>query len=207
MHETPVSADTLHVVVAATPDQEPDRPAPERVHAQRAGARTALSKAASIAGCPDAAFEKSSPRGRPVPTAGGWHWSISHDRTLVAAAVWRHGPVGVDLERIELRRRLLVERVSTAEERELLGETEEVPLDALGFARLWTTKEAVVKAEGIGLPGMQNCRIVAVPGRAFVRATYAGAPRDVWQTTVGGELVSACILGVSPARVVWHTRS
>ena len=196
--------ETIYVVVARTPGQSPDRPAPERVADQRRAARCALSTAAKRAGCLDATFEKSSARGRPEPTANGWHWTISHDATFVAAAVRRAGPIGVDLEKIELRRRLLVERVANPEERRILGEGDE-PLDALGFARLWTSKEAVLKAERIGLPGLDRCRVAAVRSGVETELRYDEAIRRVWHTRVENHLVSLCLAGyLAPRRVVWH---
>lgn len=199
----PRAGGTLHVVIARTPGQEPGTPAPKRVAAQRAAAREALREAAALAGCPDTAFEKSGPRGRPLPTASGWRWTITHDATLVAGAVWPDADVGIDVERIALRRRDLVERVSTPEERALFGEGAE-PLDALGFSRLWTAKEAVLKAERIGLPGMPRCRVVDVVGSSLVVAEYEGRRREVLQTRLGGSLISACVLSATPGRVAWH---
>lgn len=201
---TSSTGETLHVVVRRTPDQDPSVPTPQRVAAQRRGAREALAEAAVAAGCPDAIFEKASPRGAPLPTAGGWHWSITHDAALVAAAVWRHGPVGVDVEAIVLRRRLLVERVADAEERALLGESPpDRLLDAEGFARLWTAKEAVLKAERIGLPGLGDCRLEAVHGPGRTELSYKGAPRTAVHTRIAGQTVTACVIGEPPARILW----
>ncbi|MEM8712162.1 MAG: 4'-phosphopantetheinyl transferase superfamily protein [Planctomycetota bacterium] len=197
-------APPLIVVVRPTPDQEATRRPAERVRAQRQASRAALREAAKLAGCPDRAFEKSGPRGKPIPTAAGWHWSISHDASLVAAVVSRDRPMGVDLERIELRRRLLVERVADAEERSILGETEERPLEAFGFARLWTSKEAVLKAEQIGLPGLKACRVTGIDGPHRTRLEYAGEPRAVVHTRIGTHLVSLCLEEAEPSRVVWQ---
>lgn len=194
--------DLLVAVVRPTLHQEPERPAPERVAAQRAASRKALAEAAAKAGCPDVSFEKSSERGRPVPTASGWHWSISHDATFVAAVVSRRGPLGIDLERIALRRRLLVERVADEAERQALGETEDTPLDALGFARLWTSKEAVLKAEQIGLPGLKDCRLVLADAAQMTELTFRGEPRYAVHTFLDSHLVS--LSSTAPfKRVLW----
>ncbi|MGK0483998.1 MAG: phosphopantetheinyl transferase, partial [Planctomycetota bacterium] len=183
-----------------------DRPAPERVAAQRAASRAALREAAARAGCPDGCFEKSGERGPPIPTANGWHWSISHDASFVAAVVSSRGPLGIDLERIALRRRLLVERVADDDERAELGETEDAPLDANGFARLWTSKEAVLKAEQIGLPGLAHCKLRQVDGPWRTRMTYRAEARDVVHTRVASHLVS--LSSTAPfQRVLWCLRS
>ncbi|MEM9801560.1 MAG: 4'-phosphopantetheinyl transferase superfamily protein [Planctomycetota bacterium] len=203
-----MSGHPLYVVVRPTPDQERERPAPERVAAQRSAARAALAVAAELADCPDRAFEKSGPRGKPLPTAAGWRWSISHDAGLVAAVVAPGFRVGVDLERIALRRRLLVERVADPDERAILGEGDE-PLDAMGFARLWTAKEAVLKAETIGLPGLGRCRVVGAPSSLEVDVTYGGEPRTVLHTRVDDRLVSLCAVPLDGrlSHVVWDVPS
>lgn len=203
MTKTGTERERIGVVIARTPGQTLDRPARERVADQRRAARRALRVAAERAGCPDETFEKSSARGRPEPSSGGWHWTISHDATFVAAAVRRAGPVGVDLEKIELRRRMLVERVANPGERRVLGEGAE-PLDALGFARLWTSKEAVLKAERIGLPGLDRCRVTAVRSDVETELTYDGETRRVWHTRIEDHLVSLCLAGyLAPRRVLW----
>lgn len=195
-------ADLLIAVVRPTPDQEPDRPAPERVAAQRTASRAALAEAAVFAGCPGEEFKKSGERGRPIPSQGGWHWSISHDSTFVAAVVSKRGPLGIDLERIALRRRLLVERVADEQERAALGETPDAALEALGFARLWTSKEAVLKAEQIGLPGLKDCKLTVADGPWLTRLTYRGGGRHVVHTQVGSHLVS--LASTAPfRRVLW----
>ncbi|MEE2940284.1 MAG: 4'-phosphopantetheinyl transferase superfamily protein [Planctomycetota bacterium] len=192
----------IHGVVAPTPGQ--DRSAPERVRAQREAAREALARAAALAGCPDVSFEKTSERGRPRPTPSGWHWTISHDRWFVAGAVREGGPLGVDLERVALRRRELVERVADREERRLLGEGASA-LDAAGFSRLWTSKEAVLKAEGIGLPGLTLTRLVGVDGRYLTWVEHDGARRAVLHTHLAEHVISLCVREApAPPRVVWH---
>lgn len=188
---------TVIVAIARTPGQ--DRPAPERVIAQRSSARGALAVAARRAGCPDKAFEKSSPRGKPVPTAAGWRWSISHDATFVAGTVHPTCDIGVDLELIALRRRMLVERVANEAERRLLGESEATggAIDALGFARLWTAKEAVLKAEGVGIAGLSACRLTGLFGPSVTELTYRGEPRLVQHTRIEDHLVSYCRKGAT----------
>ncbi len=148
-------------------------------------------------------FPQAGERGKPLPTASGWHWSISHDAVLVAAVVSRRAPLGVDVERVALRRRLLVERVANEAERQALGETAAAPLSGSSFARLWTSKEAVLKAEGIGIPGLSQCVLTSAPGGPLTELRYRGEPRRVVSTRVGDHYVSLCSLAAARPDVVW----
>jgi 4'-phosphopantetheinyl transferase len=78
--------------------------------------------------------------------------SHSHDLALVAVAV--HTPVGVDVEIVrpipEAPR--LARRVLPPEEAGL------VEMQPDQFLRVWTRREAWLKAEGIGLPGLRRPR-------------------------------------------------
>jgi 4'-phosphopantetheinyl transferase len=173
----------IRVVVLPTPDQEPDRPPRERVRAQSRGARDALRAAAARAGCAEPlAFEKD-PRGAPRP-AGGWCWSLSHDATWVAAAV-HDEPVGVDLERVDLRRPELVARVLCDAERALLG-----ALDALTFTRLWTAKEAVLKAAGVGMAELSSCLLVEPPAVRTLVLEHRGLRCVVRQAYLRGHVLA-----------------
>lgn len=140
-----------------TPGQATEIPVRDRVRSQSAGARVVLEQARVAAGAPDSkawTFDKL-PSGAPAPH-GDWRWSISHDAVRVAGAVFE-GPIGVDLERIVLRRQALVERVLKPEEWELFAGDE-----ALSFTRAWTAKESVLKAAGVGLAELRRCQITCV---------------------------------------------
>ena len=79
-------------------------------------------------------------------------FSISHTRGVVAVAVaWRH-PVGIDVERIGASsdHQDLASRHFAAAEVELLRRTP-APERPRVFTRLWTLKEAYLKATGLGL--------------------------------------------------------
>ncbi|MEV7088424.1 4'-phosphopantetheinyl transferase superfamily protein [Streptomyces sp. NPDC093085] len=102
--------------------------------------------------------------GAPVlPDAPGTRLSLSHTGTLLAVALSRLGPVGVDAERAG-RRTLpeLAERIcAPAELRALTALPVRERAEAL--IRLWTLKEAYVKALGTGL--RVPLRHIAVPLR------------------------------------------
>ncbi len=185
----------LQVVLRATPDQTPDHPGRERVASQSAAARLALADAARLAGCPLETFPQDD-SGVPLPR-DGWHWSISHDATYVASVVHR-APVGVDLQRVEERRAALTERVANEAERALLA-----PFDALAFARLWTAKEAVLKAAGVGLTELSQCRLVAVgPGEELWLAHRD--PRQRVVTTRIADHVASVHAPGTDWDVLWH---
>jgi 4'-phosphopantetheinyl transferase len=84
----------------------------------------------------------------------GYHFSISHARGLVGVAVSPAGPIGLDLEPLDRRIAVtsLTDNVLAACEYDALrGLPAEVARTR--FLRLWTLKEAYLKARGIGLAG------------------------------------------------------
>lgn len=145
------------VAVGAAPGGEPlslDQRARRYRRARATAHRVGRQLVAAYTSCPPdrQAWERDA-RGRPlVVEPGGLHVSLSHAEGVVAAAVSRDAPVGVDVERL----RPLADRGALA--RTALSEAELKAVDELPEARkdaqvlrFWTRKEAVAKALGTGL--------------------------------------------------------
>ncbi|WP_158240841.1 4'-phosphopantetheinyl transferase family protein [Telmatospirillum siberiense] len=104
------------------------------------------------------------PGGKPVldgESGRAPHFSLSHTRSMVAAAVGWYGPLGVDVETVTdgpRREDVAGLAFSAKEQASLSGLTGEAWNDA--FFTLWTLKEAAVKATGQGLSA-------DLPGFAF----------------------------------------
>ena len=90
------------------------------------------------------------------------HVSGAHGGGLAVGAVCDHGPIGVDVERVDTRRTLLAiaQRFFAAEEHDALRRCDLDERTAL-FHQWWTRKEAVLKATGIGLRGGLTVRVDA----------------------------------------------
>jgi 4'-phosphopantetheinyl transferase len=86
--------------------------------------------------------------------ADGLHFSLSHSAELVAVAVSRAGPVGVDIEQVAPWEGADLDEVAdltlSRAERAVLAR-QPAPDRALAFTTYWTRKEAAVKALGTGL--------------------------------------------------------
>ena len=72
----------------------------------------------------------------------GPYFSISHCKAGIAVAVDGQ-PIGIDIETIRHADEELIARTMNEEER--------IGMDERKFTRLWTRKEAVVKAQGVGI--------------------------------------------------------
>jgi 4'-phosphopantetheinyl transferase len=82
----------------------------------------------------------------------GMHFNLAHTNGVVAMAVCRHERVGVDVEKLGSAPLAVAERFFSAAE---AAQLRSLPPDVQPrrFMRLWTLKEAYLKAIGTGLPG------------------------------------------------------
>ena len=107
--------------------------------------------------------------------------SHSHGRMLVVVATGMD--VGVDLEQVRGSRETvpLAERFYTAAEYESIKRQPSAD-QATQFYHLWVAKEAVLKAQGIGIPSLQQCEIVvsSASSRADVRVMPHSAVQQGW---------------------------
>ena len=113
-----------------------------------------------------------------------WHFSLSHSGGRALLALAQDQPVGVDLESPRPRQRLLdlAQRFFTAAETSVLrGLPEEERLHA--FYALWTAKEAVLKAAGVGIGYGLAKAGMAWRGPDWVVDQFADAlaPAAAWQ--------------------------
>ena len=82
--------------------------------------------------------------------AGGPHFSLSHCKEAIAVAI-SDRPVGIDIESIRPAKEELIARVMSEEEKRKVGnEKQQAGRDRM-FTRLWTQKEAILKAQGTGI--------------------------------------------------------
>ncbi len=155
---------TVYPVVLKVPEEKEALKGREKVRFLSAFARTALRRSAARLGVDLPTLEKKE-NGAPVPS-GGTYWSLSHKSRYVAA-VAAPQPVGVDLEQIRTVRDGLAERIAASEEWALFAGD-----SRLAFFRCWTAKEAVLKAVGVGIAGLSDCRIAAVEGPDRLSAVF-----------------------------------
>lgn len=90
---------------------------------------------------------------------GGPYFSISHCKAGIAVAI-DDAPIGIDIETIRHANEDLIER--TMNEKERLGIRE---LGMREFTRLWTQKEAIVKAEGTGIYSFEQLQTILDNGQ------------------------------------------
>jgi 4'-phosphopantetheinyl transferase len=177
----------LHPVVIVIP-VEPSLSGPQRVDRQRAFARAALSRCAALTGVADGDWPRRAD-GAPLPRDG------CHKPTC-AAAVIADKPVGIDVERIAPRGERLFDAV--ADDAEWLsagGRSWE------SFFRVWTAKEAALKANGMGIGYLRECRLLARDGTDRVTLAFRGA---TW--SVRHHAFDEHLLAVTASRddVRWH---
>ena len=117
------------------------------------------------------------------------HFSLAHTAGLVVMAVARVPEIGVDVERAGGRAPLAVARryfsADEIDELESLPEAEQ----PRRFQRLWTLKEAYLKAIGTGVSGGLSSMAFHIEGNAvrFERAGEPGASRWVFREFNLGE--------------------
>ena len=91
------------------------------------------------------------PSFRLSPHTSPLYFSISHCKHGIAVAVDKE-PIGIDIEAIRHAETDLIERT--------MNEQEQVGMDDRAFTRLWTQKEAVVKAKGVGILSFEQLQTI-----------------------------------------------
>ncbi len=147
--------------------------------------------------------------GKPYVKSASLHFNISHSRDCLLIAVSRTSTLGVDVEVIHPLSSMeaMARRCFAAQELAYWsGIAQE---DRTGvFFRLWTLKEALMKATGRGLGlGTKRCVFALDPPRLLSLPEEYGKVRD-WQIVellIEGDFkASLCVLGKG-ARVVQKT--
>lgn len=174
---------TLQPVLIPIPDDSPLCP-PKRRQRQREYARMALRESAKLSGAPLEGYRQDD-HDVPLPNAG-FHWSISHKRRW-AAAVVSDRPVGIDIECITPRREGLFDFVGAEDEwRRLGGRTWE------NFYRLFTAKEATLKANGRGIGYLPECHLVDALSDGRTTLEHAGRRWPIEYSACPGHLAAVC---------------
>ena len=151
----------------------------------------------------------SEPNGKPrVDGRHGPHFNISHCRGLVACGVSMDVQLGIDVEWMEHDAPLdLAERYFAAGERSWLCGLPE-PERARGFYRVWTMKEAFIKATGKGLSQDLHSFEVEVDALRVGFLDPARAEPGPWQFAqrmIGADHVLSLAWRGPPAILRWGT--
>ncbi len=159
---------TLFPVILPVPRQAQQFKPKERVIFLSRYARSALEKSAAKSGIRAGELIKDE-NGMPLPFDGTF-WSITH-KTQYVAGVVAPAPIGIDIERIRDFSRGMFGK--TAADREwALANAEGRSL--LTFFRFWTSKEAVLKATGIGIKDLLKCQIRQILDARHLVIHYEG---------------------------------
>lgn len=199
-----IPMDRLRPVLPGYARERPARTVPQRERME-ANAALALICAATAGASAVGAVWRRTPHGQPIPPRGV-RASLSHASGVAAVAVGHDAAVGVDVERRDrvvdldgLARDVLDGHELQAWRREPAGRRKDA------FLRLWTRKEAVLKALGVGLAGDLRAVVTGRHGRIRSLPPACGAPaswtlRDL--SVPGGD---AAAVAIRAPQAVVHT--
>lgn len=159
-------------------------------------ARKALRMSADRAGLALGRLEKGA-QGQPI-SQNGVYWSLTHKTGWVGAVAARQ-PVGIDLERVKPVRDGMFAKVATESDWDLLGGATEAV-----FFQLWTAKEAVVKAEGVGFAGFSRCRVDGPVEADTLKVHYGTRTYTITFKRFDGHIAALTCL---PDQVKWQVVS
>lgn len=145
--------------------------------------REAVFESAKKAGLdPPSSFIKDH-RGAPMPENGVW-WGLSHKPEVVAGAASVF-PVGLDVEIMRPVSPRLMQKIATEDEIRLLKNEGD-----LAFFKIWTAKEAVLKAAGDGMSGLGKCRLCSIESGEQALICFEGEEINITYSVSGAYIVA-----------------
>jgi 4'-phosphopantetheinyl transferase len=219
VHLDTTNATALDAARALLSDGE--RARADRLIAPVLGARFTLARAAlrrilgAVTGRDPAALTfTTGPHGKPHLAHGAPPFNLSHSGDFAAIAVSPGPEVGIDIERIDPRRATadLAARCFTPVENAALAATPEGEPRTAAFFRIWSRKEAVIKALGEGLTcPLDSFDVSAAPGEARLLALRRpGATPAAWtlfalDDLAPGYTAATAIIGPCPTIIHHNT--
>lgn len=149
------------------------------------------------------------PQGKPHLTGGtGIEFNLSHSADLMLLSISRGAPVGVDVERVRTMRdaQAIAQRFFSAREARWLEGMTEVDRSR-AFFRLWTRKEAMLKATGDGISaGLADVEMLDTNGQLAVTSERPiGRKWELVELAPAAGFVGSCALPFGPERVQCRT--
>ncbi|MFQ5486810.1 MAG: 4'-phosphopantetheinyl transferase superfamily protein [Desulfobacterales bacterium] len=144
----------VYPVILSVPKKSRAKVAKEKVRALRQLAREALAISAQKSSVVLGELKKNK-NGAPIPM-NGIYWSLTHKSKYVAAVTCRE-QIGIDIEEIRPCPAPLFDKIADSREWRLIDDDK-----FKSFFRYWTSKEAALKAVGIGLAELSKCHIMKV---------------------------------------------
>jgi 4'-phosphopantetheinyl transferase len=121
--------------------------------------------------------------GAPLPF-GGHYWSLTHKPKYVGAVISLQ-KTGIDIEEVRAISSPMFKRVAGDGEWQLGGSRSEML-----FFRYWTAKEAVLKAEGVGMAGLSDCVVKRLWDRRHLEIVYQDKQYLIEQVYFNGHIAA-----------------
>jgi phosphopantetheinyl transferase len=133
------------------------------------------------------------PGGKPfLSDTGPLDFNLSHGGAWVAVALSRSGRVGID---VETERPLAFwEEIAGS----FLAPDEIASAGAIGHLKIWTAKEAALKAQGAGFAIAPDCVAVIADGAGFAAHLPADQFAGVWRRLDEGHVLAVASDGSAP---------